>query len=49
MRKLQWKIVADKHGVDTIIEVLKVTIESQPDANVIGGESLNALFDNAGV
>jgi hypothetical protein len=49
MRKLQWKMVADKHGADTILEVLKTTIESQPEANVIGGESLNALFDNVGV
>jgi hypothetical protein len=46
IRKLQWKIVADKHGADTIVEVLKTTIESQPEANIMGGESLNDLFDN---
>ncbi len=50
MRKLQWKIVADKNGTDTIMDVLKTTIETQKDGScIMGGDSLNTLFDNMGI
>ncbi len=51
-RTRQWKLVAerDEGGIDTIIEIMADTIESQKDgAAVVSPESLNALLTSVGI
>jgi len=50
-RTRQWKLVAERdEGIDTIIEIMADTIESQKDgAAVVSPESLNALLASVGI
>jgi hypothetical protein len=49
-RTRQWKLVAERdEGIDTIIEIMAYTIESQKDAAVVSPESLNALLASIGI
>jgi len=50
-RTRQWKLVAERdEGIDTIIEIMADTIESQKDgAAVVSPESLNALLTSVGI